>query len=52
MWLDLAAVFATTYDRGRYARSLDYASTPAVPLGDEARRWVLEQARGGNGPAR
>jgi hypothetical protein len=49
VWLDLAAVFATTYERGRYARSLDYASPPAVPLGDEMRRWVMEQARGGNG---
>jgi hypothetical protein len=51
-WIDLATVFATTYEQGRYARSLDYASPPAVPLSDETRRWVLEQARGGNGQAR
>jgi hypothetical protein len=50
-WIDLAAVFATTYERGRYARSLDYASPPAVSLGDEMRRWVMEQARSGNGQA-
>jgi hypothetical protein len=24
VWVDLAAVFRTTYQRGRYARSLDY----------------------------
>jgi hypothetical protein len=51
VWLDLAAVFATTYERGRYARSLDYASPPAVVLDDEVRRWVMERARGGNGQA-
>jgi hypothetical protein len=51
-WIDLAAVFGTTYERGRYARSLDYASPPAVSLGDETRRWVMEQARGGNGQPR
>jgi len=51
-WIDLAAVFATTYERGRYARSLDYDSPPAVTLGDEMQRWVLEQARGRNGQPR
>jgi hypothetical protein len=51
VWLDLAAVFATTYERGRYARSLDYASPPAVVLTDETRRWVMDRARGGNGQA-
>jgi hypothetical protein len=49
VWIDLAAVFATTYERGRYARSLDYASPPPVSLSDEMRRRVMEQARGGNG---
>ena len=49
VWLDLAAVFATTYERGRYARSLDYAAPPPVSLDDEARRWVMERARSGNG---
>ena len=38
MWLDLAAVFATAYERGRYARSLDYASPPHVSLNEEMRR--------------
>jgi hypothetical protein len=27
-WVDLAAVFRTTYERGRYARSLDYQAPP------------------------
>jgi hypothetical protein len=49
VWIDLAAVFATTYERGRYARSLDYAAPPPVSLDDEARRWVMERARSGNG---
>ena len=26
IWIDLAEVFSITYDRGRYARSIDYAS--------------------------
>jgi hypothetical protein len=51
VWLDLASVFATTYERGRYARSLDYAAPPPVSLDDETRRWVMERARGGNGQA-
>jgi hypothetical protein len=51
VWLDLAAVFRTSYERGRYARSLDYASPPPVSLDDETRRWVLERGRGGNGQA-
>ncbi len=38
VWLDLAAVFATAYERGRYARSLDYASPPPVALDDPTRR--------------
>jgi hypothetical protein len=36
VWFDLAAVFAQTYQRGRYARSIDYAVPPAVAL-DAAR---------------
>lgn len=51
VWLDLAAVFATTYERGRYARSLAYASPPPVSLDDGTRHWVMERARGSNGQA-
>jgi hypothetical protein len=28
VWLDLSAVFALTYERGRYARSVDYTQPP------------------------
>jgi hypothetical protein len=28
IWIDLGEVFAITYDRGRYARSIDYTSPP------------------------
>jgi hypothetical protein len=43
--IDLGAVFTTTYDRGRYARSLDYAATPHPALAGEERAWVVETAR-------
>jgi hypothetical protein len=43
--LDLAAIFKTTYERGRYARSLDYTFPPPIPLSDENRTWVQEQVR-------
>jgi hypothetical protein len=51
VWIDLGAVFATSYERGRYARSLDYTAPPLIALDEETRRWVLEQARGSNGRA-
>jgi hypothetical protein len=28
VWVDLAAVFKTAYERGRYARSIDYTAPP------------------------
>jgi hypothetical protein len=43
--LDLGAVFTTTYDRGRYARSLRYDAPPVVRLPPETRDWVLQQVR-------
>jgi hypothetical protein len=43
--LDLGAVFAATYQRGRYARSIDYRVPPAVPLRAEDRDWALEQTQ-------
>lgn len=41
--LDLAAVFATTYDRGRYARALRYGQ-PAAWIPEESRGWAAERA--------
>ncbi len=43
--LDLGAVFATTYERGRYARALPYGAPPSAPLADADRRWAEELAR-------
>jgi hypothetical protein len=45
VWSDLGAVFATAYERGAYARLLRYGEPPELPLGDEDRAWVMEQAR-------
>jgi hypothetical protein len=43
---DLGAVFTTTYDRARYARSLDYTAPPTVSLDAARLTWVRERARG------
>jgi hypothetical protein len=40
VWVDLGAVFATTFERGRYARSLDYTAPLPHGLNDSDRRWV------------
>jgi hypothetical protein len=45
VWIDLAAVFATTYERGRYARSIDYTQPPPVSLRGDELTWTLERAR-------
>ena len=44
--LDLAAVFATVYERGRYERSIDYQVPLPLPLGASDRIWAEEVARG------
>ena len=41
--LNIAEVFAITYERGRYARSLPYHAAPQVPLQGEAMAWVAER---------
>jgi hypothetical protein len=41
--IDLGAVFAVTYERGRYARSLDYAKPPPFALDDARRNWIAER---------
>ncbi len=47
---DLGAVFATTYDRGRYARLIDYRPTPAVLRNHARRAWVQKIARNARQP--
>jgi hypothetical protein len=45
IWVDLAAVFAITYERGRYARSIDYTQPPPISLRGDDLTWVVERAR-------
>jgi hypothetical protein len=45
--IDLAGVFATTYERGRYALLIDYAATPSVLRKPEDRTWAEKVARRG-----
>jgi hypothetical protein len=42
--LNMAEVFAITYERGRYARSLGYAAEPAAPLKGDSLAWAKERA--------
>lgn len=43
--VDLSAVYATAFDRGRYARSVDYAATLELPLHPDDRAWAEQRAR-------
>lgn len=42
--LDLAALFAMTYDRGRYVRSLRYGTLPQVTLEQDDSQWAQATA--------
>jgi hypothetical protein len=42
---DLAGVFTTAYDRGRYARLIDYRTTPSVLRSHSSRAWAEKTAR-------
>ena len=42
--LNIAEVFAITYERGRYARSLRYNAPPAGPLEGDLLAWTRERA--------
>jgi hypothetical protein len=42
--LDIAAVFAITYERGRYARSLRYDAAPPASLDAQGAQWARERA--------
>jgi hypothetical protein len=52
VWVDLADVFAMAYERGRYARALDYAAPPPVALDAERLAWLTERLRDGGGASR
>jgi uncharacterized protein DUF4058 len=43
--LDLPGLFTMAYERGRYARSLDYSATLEVPLSPPDLAWAGELAR-------
>jgi hypothetical protein len=43
--LDLPGLFAIGYDRGRYARAIDYSATLQLPLAEDDRVWAEEIAR-------
>lgn len=45
VWLDLAAILAVTYERGRYARAIDYTQPPSVALQGDDLDWVLSRGR-------
>ncbi len=40
VYVDLVAVFRTTYERGRYARSLSYGKQASAPLSKADARWA------------
>lgn len=43
--VDLAAVFRTAYERGRYAQSIRYDEPPPTVTNPRAREWILETVR-------
>jgi hypothetical protein len=43
--LDLAGVFSTVYQRGRYERSIDYEAPLELPLNPKDRAWAQKRAR-------
>jgi hypothetical protein len=45
VWISLAEVFALTYERGRYARSVDYSAPLTVSLSDADLAWAQQTAR-------
>lgn len=49
VWIDLAALFHTTYQRGRYAGSIHYDAPPPIALDANRLAWVMEHARGAAG---
>jgi hypothetical protein len=48
--LDLDAIFIITYERGRYARSIDYDAPLGLSLSPEDRLWAETLAKSWKGP--
>jgi len=44
-WIDLNAVFATAYARGRYAQSINYSARLSLPMPESAVRWIEETVK-------
>lgn len=44
VWIDLAGIFALTFQRGRYDRSMDYGATPSLSLPRAELEWVRQVA--------
>lgn len=42
--VDLATVFAETYERGGYEADLDYSAPPVAPLDEAESQWAAELA--------
>jgi hypothetical protein len=49
--IDLAAVFNTAYERGRFQRRINYLAPAPGQFGEEDRRWAEALARGQDNPA-
>jgi hypothetical protein len=47
--LDLGAVFAITWQRGRYGLEIDYRQPPPVPWTEAEAGWAAERLRTGPG---
>jgi hypothetical protein len=45
--IDLARVFFTAYERGHYARLIDYSAAPGVLRTASDREWAQKQAKRG-----
>jgi Protein of unknown function (DUF4058) len=43
VWIDLGALFATTYRRGRYDRSVDYSQPPPIKLDTARLAWAMQR---------
>jgi hypothetical protein len=44
VWVDLAGVYALTFQRGRYGRSIDYTLVPQLSLSPAELQWVRQEA--------